>query len=226
MIGSGDLTAYPLLKEISKREKPLLLSTGLAHEQEVVDAINYVRGVNSLYKSPEYIAVLQCTSMYPIPFRDANLRVMNRLRQLTNCTVGYSDHTEGSKALEIAVAMGAQVLEFHFTDDRAGKSFRDHKVSLTQEEVQELILRLKDVEELKGRPIKQPLEVEGDHKISFRRAVYPAVDIPRDTMIKAEHLVVLRPNHGISAEYFDQLLGKKATRDLKQFEKLSQEDFK
>ena len=131
-IGSGDVTAYPVLKAIAKKKKPIILSTGLSTLQEVIETVEYIQSVDPLYLDPNFLSVLQCTSMYPIPFEDANLAVMQTIHSITGLPIGYSDHTEGSKALEIAVAMGAQILEFHFTDSREGKEFRDHKVSLTR----------------------------------------------------------------------------------------------
>ena len=224
-IGSGDLTAYPVLKATALKNKPIILSTGLANEQEVLETIQYLESVNPVYSNKENLAVLQCTSMYPIPYDDANLNVMMRLKEKTGCTIGYSDHTEGSLALEIAVAMGAEVLEFHFTDRREGKSFRDHKVSLTKDEVLSLRERIRDINTLKGNPEKKPLPVEGDHVTSFRRAVYPAKEIPVGKVIEASDLTTLRPNHGIDAREFDNLIGKTAVKSLKAHQKLDWQDF-
>ena len=97
--------------------------------------------------------------MYPILPSDAHLNVMSAFKKLTNLTVGYSDHTEGSQALKYAIAMGAEILEFHFTDAREGKSFRDHKVSLTPHEVKELIDEIKLIDRLKGEQIKNQLKL-------------------------------------------------------------------
>lgn len=221
-IGSGDLTAYPVLRETAALGKPMIISTGLATENEVVEAVKFIQQCNPVYNQPEMLAVLQCTSMYPIQPGDAHLSVMDRYRELTGLTIGYSDHTEGSKALEYAVAMGADVLEFHFTDEREGKSFRDHKVSLMPAEVKELIREIKLIEELKGDPEKKPTQIELDngHELSFRRAVYPAKDIKAGTIIEANMLTVLRPNHGIDARDFDKLIGKKLTQDVRPHQKL------
>lgn len=226
-IGSGDLTAYPVLKQFAKIGKPLIISTGLSTLEEVLDAVKFIQEQNPIYRDAENLAVLQCTSMYPIGYGDANLNVMNSIREATGLTVGYSDHTEGLKALEIAVAMGARILEFHFTDTREGKEFRDHKVSLTRDDVWDLILRIKDIEALKGSSNKQPvpIEIENGHVISFRRAVYPARDLKAGTIIEEKDLVVLRPNHGIDARRFYELPGKKLNRDVKAFEKLEWEYF-
>jgi len=224
-IGSGDLTAYPLLEKIAAIGKPLIVSTGLANLEEILDAVRCIQSANSIYKSPDNLAILQCTSMYPIPYEDANLQVMDVLKKKTGLTIGYSDHTEGNKALEIAVAMGAEILEFHFTDTREGKTFRDHKVSLTKEDIGALIEDIKAIKKLQGKGEKVPVESEisNGHVISFRRAVYPAVDLPEGTILNEDNLVILRPNHGIDARDFRKLLGKKLSRTVQAFEKLNWE---
>lgn len=227
-IGSGDLLAWPLLKNVALRGKPIILSTGLATEEEVVATVKYIRQCNSLYEDPNFLSVLQCTSMYPIPKSASNLGVMLELNKLTNTTMGYSDHTEGADALKVAVAMGAQVLEYHFTDEREGKAFRDHKVSLTKLEVLDLIEYIKMVNILKGSSIKEPvaIEIDNGHVDSFRRAVYPARDILKGETITEQDLVILRPSHGISSRHFDSLIGKIATKDLSKHHALSTTDFK
>ncbi|BBL87588.1 hypothetical protein VroAM7_02410 [Vibrio rotiferianus] len=226
-IGSGDLLCWPLLKNIALRGKPIILSTGLATEEEVVAAVEYIRSCNPLYSNSAYLSVLQCTSMYPIPKNAANLDVMVRLNERTATTMGYSDHTEGVEALKVAAAMGAQVLEFHFTDQREGKRFRDHKVSLIKEEVLDLIEHIKMINTLKGDRVKKPvaIEIENGHVESFRRAIYPSRLISKGHTITDEDIVVLRPSHGLSSRYYDDVIGKKATRDLIAHEKLSWDDF-
>jgi len=222
-IGSGDLTAYPVLEVIAKIGKPIVISTGLATEEEVLDSINFIQSVNNVYKDADMLAILQCTSMYPINFSDANLAVMKRLKSLTGMTIGYSDHTEGSKALIYAAAMGAEVLEFHFTDSREGKEFRDHKVSLTPQEVTDLISELKEIEILSGNEFKRPLDIEisNGHVKSFRRGVYAKININKGDTFESSNLTVLRPNEGMDAREFSALLGKKAPRDYKVHQKIN-----
>lgn len=227
-VGSGDLTAYPMLRELAKFKKPILISTGLADEKEVVEAVEFLQKQNDYYQQKEAVAVLQCTSMYPIQNSDANLNVMHRYKELFQCKVGYSDHTEGSYAMEIAVAMGAEILEFHFTDDRSGKSFRDHKVSLTKDEVKALIEKITIINTLQGSSEKKPLpiELENGHEKSFRRAVYPLQNIKKGEKLTKENLTVLRPFHGIDARQFDHLIGKTALQDLQKYQKLSWDYFR
>ncbi len=220
-IGSGDMTAYPVLEATAKLGKPIILSTGLSTMEEVLDAVQFIQSCDEKYKDPEYLSILQCTSMYPIPADFAHLSVMESFHKATGLPVGYSDHTEGSYALEIAVAMGAKILEFHFTDSREGKEFRDHKVSLTRDEVLALNEKIAIIQRLKGNPEKAPQSVEGDHLITFRRAVYPAKDLPAGTVLSADNLVYLRPNHGIDARAFKDVIGKTLVQDVKAFERLN-----
>lgn len=226
-IGSGDLTAYPVLKKTAQKEKPIIISTGLSTEMEVLETVKFIQSINPIYQDKNMLSILQCTSMYPINPEDAHLNVIPRLKQLTNLTIGYSDHTEGSKALCYATAMGAEVLEFHFTDDRSDKVFRDHQVSLTPEEVKKLIEEIRLVARYKGNDLKSPVQIEKDngHDVSFRRAVYPLYHIKAGEILTEDNLTVLRPNHGIDARDFDKLLGKKAKTDLLKHQKLDWELF-
>jgi sialic acid synthase SpsE len=221
-VGSGDLTAYPILRAFARRGKPMIVSTGLSTLDEVLSAVAFVQSVNDSYRRPDMLALLQCTSMYPIEDRDANLRVMDTLRQATQLAVGYSDHTRDRTALFVAAARGADVLEFHFTDDRTGKTFRDHQVSLTADEVRALCADLDQLKELLGDGVKRPLpsEIDTGHVTSFRRAVYCRHAIARGQLISADDLVVLRPNHGIDARQFDDLVGRRAARDLQALERV------
>jgi len=221
-IGSGDLTAYPVIRKTAERGKPMIISTGLSTEEEVLQTIRYIQQVNPVYKDPKMLAMLQCTSMYPINPSDAHLNVMHTLKEKTGLSIGYSDHTEGSKALYYAVAMGAEVLEFHFTDDRTDKQFRDHKVSLTPNEISELIKEMELIRAYQGYEIKQPVQIELDHghELSFRRAVYPSRDIAEGEILSEENLTVLRPLHGIDARSFDKLIGKKLKKSVKAHQKL------
>ncbi len=221
-VGSGDLTAYPILRHFARRGKPMIVSTGLSTLDEVLGAVSFVQSVNASYRRADRLALLQCTAMYPIADRDANLRVMDTLRQATGLAVGYSDHTRGRTALFVAAARGAELLEFHFTDDRTNKTFRDHHLSLTAEEVRTLCADLDQLRELLGDGVKRPLpsEIETGHVTSFRRAVYCRHAIAQGQVISADDLVVLRPNHGVDARQFDDLVGKRAARDLQALERV------
>lgn len=211
-IGSGDLTSLPIIREFALRGKPIILSTGLSTLDEVLHTVQYIQSVNSIYNSRENLALLQCTSMYPIPCSDANLRVMNTFRKKTDLTIGYSDHTETTKALGIAVAMGAEILEFHFTDNKDGKTFRDHKVSLTPLDIKELVSEIELIREIQGDGVKRPLtsEIKADHIRSFRRGTFPNRDISEGEIISAKDLVHLRPCHGLDPRQMNDVIGMKS----------------
>jgi len=221
-IGSGDLTAYPVLKATAEQKKPIILSTGLANEEEVQKTVAYIENLDDFFKAPENLSILQCTSMYPIEDADANLLVMKRFKELFKHPIGYSDHTEGTIALETAVALGAEVLEFHFTDSRENKTFRDHKVSLTCDEVLDVKSKIKRIKAFQGTAIKTalPIEIDNGHDISFRRAVYPLKNLIKGNIIKASDLTVLRPCHGIDARDFDKVVGKTLVQDVQKHQKL------
>jgi len=226
-IGSGDLTAYPVLKRIAELGKPIIISTGISTEDEVLEAVKYIQSVDKTYTDPKMLAVLQCTAMYPIKMSDANLSVMHRLKELTGLTIGYSDHTESMDALKYAVAMGAEILEFHFTDTKEGKEFRDHKVSLTCNDVKKLSKEIELINTLKGESTKKPLpiELENEHEVSFRRAAYLNKDMNKGETISEHDLCCMRPNHGIDARDFNKLIGKTLKKDISAYEKLSWEYF-
>lgn len=218
-IGSGDLTAYPLLEGFARRGKPMLLSTGLATLEEVLDAVAFIRSVDACYHQPGWLALMQCTSMYPTAPQEANIAAIDTLRAATGLPVGYSDHTTDSLALLVAAARGAQVLEFHFTDTRDGRTFRDHAISLTANEVQALAAQIARLPQLLGDGIKQPTPGERDsgHVTSFRRAVYCRRALRGGERLQRDDLVVLRPNHGVDARAFEAVIGQHVASDTPAF---------
>lgn len=215
-VGSGDLTNYRFFELISSHKKPLIVSTGLSSEQEVIEA---VRVIDEYYQDCEMgeqsHALLQCTSMYPIEFSDANLNVMSRFKELfPNYKIGYSDHTVGTTAIQVAISMGARVIEAHFTDKNIKSDFRDHKVSKTIDEFKDIIKFAQHVKQLQGSCNKSLLEIEKaqGHDVSFRRSLYLNKDLPAGTIIREEDIVVLRPAAGIPASEYKNLIGKKLIR--------------
>jgi len=218
-IGSGDMTAWPILEKFAIRAKPILLSTGLSTLDEVMQTVSFIQRINPEYHDPDMLCIMQCTSMYPIPDNDANLMAMDTIRKHTGCSVGYSDHTIGMEALLVATAMGASALEFHFTDSRKGKEFRDHKVSLTPNEILLLKKNISQITTLRGSGIKVPQssELEHQHEVSFRRAAYLNCKVKAGRKILAEDLIYLRPAIGTDARDIEQLIGSTSLRDLQPF---------
>lgn len=221
-IGSGDLTCYPIIKEFAKRGKPIILSSGLSKMKELNKTIKFLIKQNSKYKLKKNLTVLQCTSTYPTLDNETNLNVINSLSKNKHITLGYSDHTVGNLALKIAYSMGAQVLEFHFTDTRKNKIFRDHKVSLTPKETIELINDINRIKKLKGSYIKKPTknEIKTKHIKSFRRAVFLNKDCTKGYKVKEKDLIALRPNIGLDARDYKKIIGKKLKKKIKKLEKI------
>lgn len=225
-VGSGDLTAWPILRELARRGKPMLLSTGLATLDDIVQTVDRIQTFDARYREPEWFCLLQCTSMYPIPGSDAQLRVMDTLREATGLSIGYSDHTVGSDAIRAAVAMGAQVIEFHFTDTREGKEFRDHKVSLTAPEVTQLMKDVAQITAFRGTGVKVPQESElaNGHVVSFRRGVYAKRNLAPGEIVGSSDLVLLRPAHGTDARDYEVVVGAKVKKDIKPFAAIREGD--
>jgi N,N'-diacetyllegionaminate synthase len=225
-VGSGDLTCYPIIRRLVASGKPIVLSTGLATLEEVADAVAFIDRLDPSYIAQQKLALLQCTSSYPTPDADVNLDVIPALAERFGLPVGYSDHTTDDLAVHAAVALGATLIEKHFTDSRDGKTFRDHKVSLTCEELQALLQRLQRIRLQRGAARKRPTasELQAGHRESFRRSVYAGRDIAPGEVLDATNLTVLRPDHGISAMEFEDVVGRRAKRAMRRHEVLRRED--
>jgi len=221
-IGSGDLTAFPIIESIIKRKKPIILSTGLSTLKEIKKTINFIQFKNKSYKSSEMLSLLQCTSSYPTLDNEVNLNVIKTLKEKTNLAVGYSHHNKGSLALLAAYALGAEILEFHFTDDRKGKKFRDHKISLDYKETKNLIIDIKKMGKLFGNFDKKPTksEISSGHVTSFRRAVYSSKFLKSGERFLNNSLVCLRPNLGLDPRNLKKNLGKKIKKDTLPFQRI------
>tara|TARA_B100000886_G_scaffold290643_1_gene215990 strand:- start:1672 stop:2688 length:1017 start_codon:yes stop_codon:yes gene_type:complete len=211
-VGSGDLTSHNFLREFASTGKPIIISTGLSFMKEVENTINFLRDCNPVYKNYGMLSVMQCTSMYPIKDSDANLSIIKEFSKFENIIPGYSDHTIGIEALVYSLSFGAKILEFHFSDDKKNKTFRDHQVSLEIDDVKELSKKCKQIIKMIGDNEKVPLQIEidNDHRFSFRRAIYPNKDIEKGVVISKSDIHCLRPNKGICASNFDLLIGKRS----------------
>ena len=215
-VGSGDLTCYPLISALVKTGKPIILSTGLSNMADIEKVVLFIGKLDSSYIHDKKLALLQCTSSYPTPDEDANLSVIQTFKQSFNLPVGFSNHIIGSDAIELSVALGAEIIEAHFTDDRSDKTFRDHHLSLTKDEIIYLLPRLSRIQKLKGSPDKKLTESEessGNH-LSFRRSIYAADDIEEGEVFTELNMTFLRPDHGISASEYYEVLGSESTKKI------------
>ncbi|MBD3249376.1 N-acetylneuraminate synthase [Candidatus Woesearchaeota archaeon] len=212
-IGSGDLNNLPFLEKVSKKGKPMILSTGMSTLEEVKEAADTIKEHN------DQLILLHCTTSYPCERKDVNLNAMHTLREETGCLVGYSDHTLGTDVSLMAANMGAVVIEKHFTLDKTMDG-PDHKASLDPSELKELVqkLRKKDYPELDqeilGKDKKMPTEEEKEISKVIRKSIVSASDIPNRTKITEDMLCIKRPGTGIPPKEVYGVIGKIATKNI------------
>ena len=221
-IGSGDLTAYPILEDFAKRKKPIILSTGLSTLQEIKKTVNFLKNQNKYYHKKNNLVIMQCTSSYPTLYKDLNLNVIETFKKEFNHLVGYSDHSIGNIALLTAYIKGAQVLEFHFTHNK-NKKFRDHGLSLNLADVKNLINDIKIINKMLGSYKKSPTnkEISSGHIKSFRRSIYAKSHIEIGKKVKKNQIICLRPDNSTSPTKYSNLLDKFITKKkYNKFDKL------
>ncbi|WP_457622714.1 N-acetylneuraminate synthase [Persephonella sp.] len=213
-IGSGEITNYLLLKEIGSYRKKVILSTGMADLGEIEDALD-VLIENGTEK--EDITVLHCNTEYPTPYEDVNLRAMLTIKEAFKVKVGYSDHTTGIEIPVAAAALGASVIEKHFTVDRDLPG-PDHKASLEPDELKAMVRAIRNVEKALGDGIKKPSRSEIKNIPVARKSIVAKRDIKKGEIFTEENLTVKRPGTGISPMRWNEIIGKKAPRDFKKDE--------
>jgi N,N'-diacetyllegionaminate synthase len=220
-IPSGELTNKPLLQKIGAFNENIIISTGMALMSEIQDAIVIL--IQSGTKR-DNITVLHCNTEYPTPMFDVNLNAMNEIKQKLNVRVGYSDHTLGIEIPIAAVALGAEVIEKHFTLDR-GMEGPDHKASLEPNELLQMVESIRNIEVAMGSGLKQPSSSEQKNIIIARKSIHLNRDLTSGSIISALDLIMKRPGDGISPMEYEELIGKKINKDLKADHKLSLSDF-
>lgn len=216
-VPSGEITNSPLLEQIARKGKPIILSTGMSTLGEIAEALEVIRkeGVKD-------VILLHCVSDYPAKVEDMNLKAMGTLRDAFGLPVGLSDHTLGITVSIAAVALGAAVIEKHFTLDRKLPG-PDHKASLEPDEFKEMVARVREVEKALGDGIKRPTKSEERIKKVVRRGIVARVNIPKGTVITANMLDTKRPGVGIGSKYLSMIVGQKAKKNIKKDELLNWE---
>ena len=216
-IGSGDLNNLPFLEKAAKKNKPIILSTGMSSLEEVKKAVETIKKAGN-----EDIILLHCVTNYHCPFEEVNLRSMLTLKKEFNLPAGYSDHTLGITASIAAVAMGAEALEKHFTTDK-NLPGPDNGLSLEPKELKEMVKAVKDVEKALGTGIKEPTEKEKEFKEIVRKSIVAKRDIPIGTEITSDMLIIKRPGIGIKPEDIDKVAGRKTKTNIKKDQLISWE---
>lgn len=210
-IPSGEITNLPYLRHIGKYGKPIILSTGMATLVEIESALGILEEASTVR---EKITVLHCNTEYPSPIEDVNLKAMLTIRDKLGVQVGYSDHTLGIEVPIAAVALGATIIEKHFTLDRTLPG-PDHQASLEPDELVEMVKAIRNIEQALGDGIKRPSPSEQKNMPIARKSIVAARNIQKGESLTEENLAIKRPGIGISPMRWDNLVGRVAEKDYK-----------
>lgn len=213
-IASFEITDIPLIEYVASKGKPVIISTGIADLCDIKEAVDACKRVGN-----DQVVLLKCTSAYPAPIEDANLRTIPHMSETFGCIVGLSDHTLGISVPVAAVALGAKVVEKHFILSKDIDS-PDKDFSLTPDEFKEMVNAIRDVEKALGRVTYEPTEKMKKGK-AFARSLFVVKDIKKGEMFNEENIRSIRPGYGLPPKYFKNILGKKARFDLKRGNPLS-----
>ncbi len=218
-IASGEITNLPLIEYVAKRKRPVLLSTGMADAGEIADAVDLLKK-----NGCKEIAILHCVSAYPAGFGELNLNAIRTLSDAFGMPVGFSDHTLGTHASIAAIAMGARVIEKHFTLDKSMEG-PDHKASLDPDELNDLVVSVRELEDSFGDGIKRPQESELEIMNVVRKSCVAARDINKGEMISNDLVAIKRPGTGIAPRFKSALVGRIAKADIAEDEVFTWEMF-
>ena len=208
-IPSGETTNLPYLVKIAQTGKPVILSSGMNTIDEVKSAVNVLKGNGS-----GEITVLHCTTAYPAPVEDVNLHAMSTIKNALGLEVGYSDHTEGIEVSIAAVAMGATIIEKHFTLDKNMEG-PDHKASLEPNELRAMVTAIRNIEKAMGTGVKSPSVSERKNMDIARKSIVAKRDIRYRELLTEDNITTKRPGNGISPMRWFEVLGTKAVREFK-----------
>ena len=207
-IPSGEITNFPYLRHLGTISKSIILSTGMSNLNEIKDAIQILESGGLERK---HITVLHCTSEYPAPLNEVNLSAMNEIKNKLHVSVGYSDHTAGIEVSLAAVALGAEVIEKHFTINQALPG-PDHKASLEPKELKLMVKLIRNIEVALGEPIKQASKSEIKNMAIVRKSIVAKNKIEIGEIFTKNNLTTKRPGTGISPMKWDFVIGQKASR--------------
>lgn len=210
-IPSGEITNYPYLKKIAQFGEPVILSTGMSTNEDIDAAIKALCD-NGMKR--EQITLLHCNTEYPTPMLDVNLRAMQQMKEHFGVKVGYSDHTPGIEVPIAAVALGAEVIEKHFTLDKTLPG-PDHKASLEPQELKAMVSAIRNIEQALGDSEKHVSDSERKNMPIARKSIVAARDIKQGELLTEENLTTKRPGNGISPMRWNEVIGTKAVRDFK-----------
>jgi len=223
-IASGDNNFFKLIEVIAKTGKPVLLSSGLMDMGEIFEVRDFIKGVWEKNGISQDMAILHCVSSYPVPESESNVFAIGKLCQELDTTVGYSDHTMGIEACVKAVALGARIIEKHFTISKDYSDFRDHKISADPQEFKDMASRVSEAESISASEDKRIQNCEKDIASALRRSIAAGRDLVDGQVIEASDITWLRPGTGIPCGSEDKVVGRTLKRQLKQGEIILEED--
>lgn len=211
-VPSGEITNLPYLVEIAKTKKPIIMSTGMCELWEIEEAFSVLKK-----NGAEDITLLHCNTQYPTPYEQVNLKAMHSLAEHFKVAIGYSDHTMGTEIPIAAVAMGATVIEKHFTLDRNMEG-PDHKASVEPQELAYMVKAIRNVEAALGNGEKKPSESEKPNIVVARKSIVASKRIRKGELFSEENLTTKRPGNGISPMKWNEVIGQRAARDFEEDE--------
>lgn len=211
-IPSGEVINIPFLKHVARKGKPMILSTGMSYLGEIEQAVNAI-----LETGNQNLILLHCVTNYPAEVEDINLRAIQTMERVFNLPVGYSDHTLGVEISIAAVALGACVIEKHYTLDK-DMNGPDHKASLEPDELKALVKGIRNVEKALGNGIKKPARSESSNRQIIRKSLVAACDIDEGVTLTEDMILSKRPCTGISPVFLETVIGRKAARPIKKDE--------
>lgn len=208
-IPSGDITNLPLLEKIGGLNKEIILSTGMSDLQEINDAIRVLCGSGA---QRDKISLLHCTSEYPAPFPDVNLRAMNTIGDHFNMPIGYSDHTSGVEISLAAVALGATIIEKHITSDKT-LSGPDHAASIEFDDLKKLVQSIRNIDVALGDGVKRVTISELSNRLMARKSLYAKIPIKKGDVFNEDNIAIKRPGVGISPMKLHEIIGQRAIKN-------------
>ncbi len=214
-IASGDLTFQPVIEKAAKSGRSIIMSTGASTVDEIDQAVSWVENIVGSDYLVERLALMHCVASYPTPINQANVLSVPFLKERYNLRVGYSNHVESYVPCISAVALGADIIEVHFTDKKEGRSFRDHSLSLNQSDLKNLISFSNEVKVSLGKKEKVVQDCEQESVNALRKGLVAAVDIKQGEIIGTKHIKFARPAHYFVSSESHKLIGKKIKNDLK-----------
>lgn len=216
-IASFELVDIPLIEYIASKNKPIIMSTGMASKEEIEEAVNAIYAMGN-----RQLALMKCSSAYPAKSEEMNLATIRDMKERFGVPVGLSDHSMGSFSAQIAIAMGANIIEKHFCISRAIKN-PDSTFSMEPGEFKDMVNQVREVEKALGK-VSYGISEQEKTSICFRRSLFVVEDIAAGEALTAENIRSIRPAYGLAPKYYKEILGKRAVRDLKRGMPLAIED--